>query len=156
MRVNLQPKVPTNTDSLAVSNDQLLWKVFAGYGFRRVNLGLEAVTQVRHKGPAPTQEPRGYSIFANSTLTPTLAAFARFDHWEPDHRADNRVDNELYIAGVDWQPFRDVHVMPNLEAEPVSLTGNRGRSPRTTICKRGSRSTTDSAGRNPDREDNLR
>jgi hypothetical protein len=123
MRVNLQPKVPTNTDSLAVNNDQLLWKVFAGYGFRRVNLGLEAVTQVRHKGPAPTQEPRGYSIFANSTLTPTLAAFARFDHWEPDHRADNRVDNELYIAGVDWQPFRDVHVMPNLEASQFRSKG---------------------------------
>lgn len=124
VRVNLQPKNPASTDSLAVNNDQLLWKVFAGYAFRRFNLGLEALTQVRHKGPAPSQEPRGISVFANATLTGTLAGFARFDQWQPDHRADNRVDNQLYIAGVDWQPFRDVHIMPNIEASQFVRQGN--------------------------------
>jgi hypothetical protein len=115
--------VQANTDSLAVNNDQLLWKIFAAYSFRRVNLGLEALSRVYHKGPAPTQEQRGLSVFANGTMTPTLAAFARFDQWEPDHRTSNRVDNQLYIAGVDWQPFKDVHVMPNIEASQYRAKG---------------------------------
>jgi hypothetical protein len=136
MRVNLQPKVAVNTDSLAVNNDQLLWKIFAGYSFKKVNLGLEALTQVRHKGPSPSQEPRGYSIFANSTISPTFAAFARFDNWEPDHRADNRVDNQVYIAGVDWQPFRDVHVMPNVEASQYRAKGTAVAPPHNDLQTR--------------------
>ena len=56
------------------------------------------------------------SVFARGTITPTVGAFARFDHWIPDRRNDNRVDSQLWIAGVDWQPFKDVHVMPNVEA----------------------------------------
>src|SRR5262245_15076311 len=116
VRVNLGPKDPTHVDSLAVNGDQATYKVFAGYEFRRVAVGFEGVTRANHKGPAPTQEPRGYSLFARGTVSTTVAAFARFDQWAPDSRLDNRVDSRLYIAGIDWQPFRDVHFMPNIEA----------------------------------------
>ncbi len=102
----------------------MLWKIFAGYEFRRVAVGLEALARVNHKGPAPTQEPRGLSVFARGTVTPTLAAFARFDEWEPDHRSDDRVDSQLWIGGLDWQPFKDVHVMPNVEATQYLSKGN--------------------------------
>ena len=123
VRVNLGPKVPSHTDSLAANVDQATYKIFAGYEFRRVALGAEALTRVNHKGPAPNQEPRGYSVFARGTWTPTLAAFARFDLWQPDSRADNRVDSQLWIAGVDWQPLKDVHIMPNIEATQYEKKG---------------------------------
>ena len=124
VRANLGPKVPAHAESLAVNNDQVLWKIFAGYEFRRVAVGLEALARVNHKGPAPTQEPRGLSVFARGTVTPTLAAFARFDQWEPDHRTDDRVDSQLWIGGLDWQPYKDVHVMPNVEATQYLSKGN--------------------------------
>jgi hypothetical protein len=116
VRVNLGPTVPTNSDSLAATSDQATYKVFAGYEFRRVGVGFEAVTRVNHKSGAPNQEPRGFSLFARASFTPTLAGFARVDQWQPNTRADNRVDSRLWIAGLDWQPFKDVHVMPNVEA----------------------------------------
>ena len=122
VRVNLGPAVPT-TDSLAANNDQGTWKIFAGYEFRRFALGVEALARVNHKSGAPNQEPRGYSYFARGTLAPTVAAFARVDQWEPNHRLDNRVDSRLWIAGIDWQPFRDVHVMPNVEATEYVAKG---------------------------------
>ena len=54
---------------------------------------------------------------------PTLAAYARYDRWQPNTRAANRVDSDLYIAGLDWQPYKDVHVMPNVEATQYRARG---------------------------------
>ena len=116
VRVNLTPKVASHTDSFAVNNDQATYKLFAGYEFHRFGVGAEGVVRIQHLGPAASREPRGASLFARGTLRPTLGAFARLDVWQPDHRAANRVDTRLWIAGVDWQPFKDVHVMPNVEA----------------------------------------
>ncbi len=116
VRVNLAPKVASHTDSLAVNNDQATYKLFAAYEFHRFGVGAEGLVRVQHLGPAASREPRGASLFARGTLRPTLGAFARLDLWQPDHRAANRVDTRLWIAGVDWQPFKDVHLMPNVEA----------------------------------------
>ena len=116
VRVNLDKAKPVQPDSAAVNNDQATFKVFVGYEFRRWALGFEAVDRVNHLGPAANQEPRGLSVFARGTATPTLDAFARLDYWQPDRRNVNRVDSYLWIAGLDWQPFKDIHVMPNLEA----------------------------------------
>jgi hypothetical protein len=107
----------------AVNNDQQTWKIFAGYEFRRVAVGVDAFTRVNHKAGVPNQEPRGYSLFARSALTATVSAVARFDQFEPDHRADNRVDSQLWIIGLDWQPYRDVHVLPNIEATQYEAQG---------------------------------
>jgi hypothetical protein len=35
--------------------------------------------------------------------------------WTPDKRIPNRIDQGLWLAGVDYQPLRDLHVMPNVE-----------------------------------------
>jgi len=123
VRVNLNTASPAETESLAVNNDQATWKIFAGYEFRRLALGLEAVSRVNHKSGAPNQEPRGFSLFARGTFSPTIAAFGRVDQWEPNHRVDDRIDSRLWIGGIDWQPFRDVHVMPNIEATEYLAKG---------------------------------
>src|SRR5262245_4843261 len=99
----------------AINNDQATYKVFAGYEFRRSAIGVEALTRTLHKGAAPTEEQRGLSVFARHTVNEKFAAFARFDQWNPNHRSDNRVEQQLYIGGVDWQPLKDVHFEPNLE-----------------------------------------
>jgi hypothetical protein len=112
------------SDSLAVSNnDQATYKLFTGYEFRRFALGAEGVIRLNHRAGAPNQEPRGVSLFGRGTLSPTLGAFARVDFWSPDVRNPDRVDTRLWIAGIDWQPFKDVHVMPNIEAMQYESRG---------------------------------
>lgn len=115
------------SDTVA-NNDQSTWKVFAGYEFRRWALGAEALARVNRLAGRPNQEPRGWSVFARGSLHPQLAGFARFDLWQPDHRAADRVDTQLWIAGLDWQPVKDVHVMPNVEATQYLRRG-AGRPP---------------------------
>jgi hypothetical protein len=102
--------------------DRSTYKLFAGYEYKHAALGVEAVDRVQHR-PIGNQEPRGVSIFARGSNGATFGAFARADFWQPDHRAANRVDSRLYIAGIDWQPIRDVHFMPNVEATQYVAKG---------------------------------
>lgn len=125
VRVNAGRAAVSDT---VVNNDQSTWKVFAGYEFRRWALGAEALARVNRLAGKPNQEPRAYSVFARGAFHPQLAGFARFDLWQPDKRAADRVDVQLWIAGLDWQPVKDVHVMPNVEATQYLRRG-AGRPP---------------------------
>ena len=109
--------------------DRATYKVFGGYEFRRAALGVEALTQNLHQPVGGSMEPRGLSVFARGTATPTVAAYARFDHWIPDNNAANRIDSQLWIAGFDWQPFHDVHIEPNIEATQYLKKGNPANFP---------------------------
>jgi phosphate transport system substrate-binding protein len=86
-------------------------------------------------------------VYVRGTARPTVAGVARFDRWYSDLNNGNRIDNMLMIAGVDWQPYKDVHIMPNVEAKQYISHGNPAPSPRTTSCRPASPSTTASAGR---------
>jgi hypothetical protein len=97
--------------------------MFAGYELKRGAIGAEFFKQVVHSRVAPNTEPAGFSVFARVAPSPTLGGYARFDRWEPNRRAANRVDTDLYIAGLDWQPYKDVHVMPNVEATKYRAKG---------------------------------
>jgi hypothetical protein len=103
-------------ESASGSEDRATYKLFAGYEARRAALGIEVLDRVNHRPAGGNREPRGVSLFARGTPAATLAAFARVDLWEPDRRLAQRVDSQLWIAGLDWQPLKDVHVMPNVEA----------------------------------------
>jgi hypothetical protein len=94
----------------AVNNDQAMYKIFAGYEFRRFAIGVEAFDRVNHLGAKKDTEPRGLSVFGRGTITSALAAFAR-------------VDKQLWIGGLDWQTIKDVHVMPNVEATQYIAKG---------------------------------
>jgi hypothetical protein len=99
------------------------YKLFAGYELKQVAIGWEIVDQIQHTTGA-TREPFGFSIFARAKLVPqVLGGFARFDRWQPDTRAADRVDTDLYIAGLDWTPIADVHIMPNVEATQYRARG---------------------------------
>lgn len=103
--------------------DKALFKLFAGYEMKKAAIGGEILDQVVHSRVAPNTEPRGYSVFARMTPSPTLGAYARYDRWQPNKRAADRVDSDLIIAGLDWQPYKDVHVMPNVEATQYRARG---------------------------------
>jgi len=103
--------------------DRALYKLFAGYELKRGAIGAELVDAVVHSRVAPNTEPRGLSLFARLTPTPTLGGFVRYDRWNPNKRADNRVDSDLIIGGLDWQPYKDVHVMPNVESAQYRAQG---------------------------------
>ena len=83
---------------------------------------------MNHLAGRPNQEPRAWSLFARGSFHPQLSGFARLDLWQPDKRAADRVDTQLWIAGLDWQPVKDVHVIPNVEATQYLARG-AGRVP---------------------------
>jgi hypothetical protein len=102
--------------------ERTTYKAAAGYEFRRFAIGGEVVDQARHTAGATT-EPFGFSVFARGKLGSTFAGYARFDRWQPNTRAANRVDSDLYIAGLDWEPHKDVHLMPNVVATQYHARG---------------------------------
>jgi len=106
--------------------DKTLYKIFAGYEFKKFALGGEAMDQVvLTRSAVPNAEPRGFSAFARTMPRPNLGAFARFDRWIPNKQAANRLDSDLWIAGLDWQPYKDVHIMPNVEATQYHAQGTQ-------------------------------
>ena len=121
----------------ANGTDAATYKALAGYEFKRYAVGFEVVDRVMHRPVGGNQEPLGYSVYVRSApATATLGYYARFDLWQPDKRADNRVDEQLYIAGLDWQPFRDVHVMPNIEARQFDAKGTAVAPPHNELQAR--------------------
>ncbi len=112
--LQLEPYV--DYENAATAHDRATYKVFAGYTHKTCALGVEVLDRVNHLPGVANQNPRGYSIFARANPTPMLGGFARFDAWNPDRRLANRIDSQLWIAGLDWQPIKDVHFMPNVEA----------------------------------------
>jgi hypothetical protein len=115
----------------ATHKDRATYKLFAGYDLRHGAVGYEYVEQVGHKTgkvAGPYSYAVGHSVFARWSATPMLAAFARMDAWQPDLNNANRVNQFLYIAGVDWQPLKDVHFMPNIESLQYNAKG-RGVEP---------------------------
>lgn len=95
--------------------DRATYKLFSGYEFRRGVLGVEIVDRVNHKAVGPSQEQFGFSIFGRWKPIDRIQGIARFDRWQPNTRAADRVDSDLWIAGFDWEPYKDVHLIPNIE-----------------------------------------
>jgi len=103
--------------------DRATYKVFAGYEFKRAALGAEVVDRVNHSTSGPNKEPFGFSVFGRWKPHPKLQAFGRYDRWQPNTRAADRIDSDLWIAGFDWEPYKDVHFMPNIEAAQYTAKG---------------------------------
>jgi hypothetical protein len=103
--------------------DKATYKVFAGYDIRHGAVGYEYVEHVSHKPVGVFSYAVGHSVFARCSATPTIAGFARADFWQPNLNDPNRVVQQFYIAGVDWQPMKDVHFMPNVESMQYTAKG---------------------------------
>jgi hypothetical protein len=107
---------PTSTTPPG-DKDHFTYQVMVGYDLpQHSSVGYVLTNQIQHVQIGTYPEVIGHSIFGRIQPTPKLGGFGRVDLWSPNLRAANRVDQQLWIAGVDWQPFGDVHIMPNVEA----------------------------------------
>ena len=105
--------------------DRLTYQVMLGYDLPKHSaVGYVVTNQIQHTPTGPYKELLGHSLFARIQPTPKLGGFGRVDLFLNDKRAANRVDQQLWIAGLDWQPFGDVHIMPNVEALQYVAKGN--------------------------------
>jgi hypothetical protein len=112
-------------ESIFGDKDRFTWQVMAGYDLPKHGaVGYVFTNQIQHAPTGPYKELRGHSIFVRLQPVPKLGGFARVDLWTPDKRLTTRVDQQLWIAGLDWQPFTDVHIMPNVEAMQYVAMGD--------------------------------
>lgn len=96
--------------------DRATCKLFVGHDVPHGAVGFEMARQVAHKSPGAYTEAVVQSLFARYSASPTIATFARADYWQKDRRVAHREDQWLFIMGVDWQPAKDVHFIPNIES----------------------------------------
>jgi hypothetical protein len=103
--------------------DLATYKLFVGYDTRMFNLGAELVDRVAHTTSGPNKEPFGLSFFGRYKMKENAKLFARYDRFQPNTRAADRVDADYYIAGLDWSPYKDVSIMPNVLATQYRARG---------------------------------
>jgi hypothetical protein len=136
-------KTASNLASTAVSAGTLgpqehnMFKVFVSYNFApAATLGVEAYTQNFENGVtdvtakvADNSTVNAISIWLRGKVSSTWNYFARFDSYNPDTKfiaADNYASNTNYgsydptvkeqfvTAGLDYNPTKNVHFMPNI------------------------------------------
>ncbi|HTR97256.1 MAG TPA: hypothetical protein VMH61_05090 [Candidatus Acidoferrales bacterium] len=120
--LHLEPYV--DYENIFNGKDHATYKLFAGWDLPHGAVGYEGFDQIAHKPVGTYQDAIGNSVFARWASTDQLAAFARVDFWQPDRNLVNRVDQQLWIAGLDWQAAKDIHIMPNFEAMQYVARGN--------------------------------
>jgi hypothetical protein len=115
--------------------DHSMWKIFASYSTKPITIGVEAYTQKFASGVtnAGTKLPEdatatGLSFWVKGPVAKNLNYFARFDTYNPNtdfnvsdsYSANTNygsynptVKEQFYTAGLDFNPTKNVHFMPN-------------------------------------------
>jgi hypothetical protein len=105
----------------AGSQDRMTFGGFLGLkkdGFRG---GVEGFLQTRNN-PAGDVQVRGVSVFGSGAVGEKTSAFGRVDLFDPSNQAGN--DRTLhFIGGLDFEPAKDVHVMPNVLVTSFQAAG---------------------------------
>jgi len=114
-----------------------MFKIFAAYNTKPITLGVEAYTQKIASGVTNNTSKlpedatvTGFSIWARGAIAKNWNYYARFDTYNPDtdyNTADSYVSpvntnygsynptvkEQFYTAGIDYNPTKNVHFMPN-------------------------------------------
>ncbi|MDB5124324.1 MAG: hypothetical protein JWP94_2453 [Mucilaginibacter sp.] len=123
-------------------------KVFASYNTKPLTIGVEAYTQNVASGVTNTTTKlpedatvNGLSVWVKGTLAKNWNYFARYDSYNPStsyNTADSYTVNtnyssynpsykeQFYTAGLDYNPTKNVHFMPNIWA--IYYQDNRSAS----------------------------
>jgi hypothetical protein len=109
--------------------DRALYKIFTGYELKRGAIGLEAFQAVNHVAGGRNLKPTGISVFGRTAFTEKVRGFVRFDRFQPNTLAANRLDTDLYIAGLDFEPYKDVRIQPNIEMTDYNPRGTQVAPP---------------------------
>lgn len=97
-----------------------LLALFAGYRYERFDVGVE-YSKLYNKEFVSGKDSYGYSAYATVRLSPKWEVFARYDlvgsdkplasdpEWNPS-------DGQMVMVGVEFHPYRQVRVSPNMRA----------------------------------------
>ncbi len=121
------------------------WQGFLGFQKEKYRLGAQILQQTRQT-PAADLKLEVASFFAAAQLREKLWGYVRFDHgFDPfldgptiDYLPfDNTAEANFVIAGVDFEPVKQVHIMPNIEytfyQETAGLSPDADAIPRLTF-----------------------
>jgi len=80
--------------------------------------GLEGFVQLRKN---PNLQARGISAFGAGKVSDRAKGFVRVDFFDPSDKAGS--DREIFfLGGIDFEPVKDVHIMPNVMATSFQAT----------------------------------
>jgi hypothetical protein len=115
-----------------------MFKIFASYNSKPVTIGVEAYTQNianglnnTTTGSAENATVQGLSLWVKGAIVKNLGYFARYDTYNPDTQFISTdtysitfntnygsytpfVKEQFYTAGLDYNPAKNIHFMPNL------------------------------------------
>jgi hypothetical protein len=105
----------------AGSEDRMTWGGFVGIKKDGFHGGIEGFLQKRNN-PAGDVQLRGVSVFGAGAMNDRTKAFGRVDFFDPNDNAGN--DRTLhFIGGLDFEPSKDIHLMPNILVTSFQATG---------------------------------
>ena len=105
----------------AGSQDRMTFGGFLGLKKDGFQGGVEGFLQTRNN-PAGDVQVRGVSVFGSGAVGEKTSAFGRVDLFDPSNQAGN--DRTLhFIGGLDFEPTKDVHVMPNVLVTSFQAAG---------------------------------
>lgn len=136
-------KTASNTVSTATAagfvgpQEHNMEKIFAAYVDKKFTFGVEAYTQKIGNAVVNTTNKvaedatvNAFSVFAKGTFAKNWNAFGRFDKYNPDTKFngadtygsaltnysayDPTVKSQFYTFGLDYNPTKNVHFMPNV------------------------------------------
>jgi len=121
--------------SVIPGQDHSMWKIFASYATKPITLGAELYTQQFASGVtnSTTKLPEdatatGVSFWVKGPIAKNVNYFLRYDNYNPDTKfnaADSYAANtnygsynptvkeQFYTGGIDFNPTKNVHFMPN-------------------------------------------
>ena len=94
----------------AGNQDRTTFGAFLGIQNDAFHGGVEGFVQLRK---SPDHQARGVSVFGAGKLSDRAKGFARVDFFDPNDKTAG--DREIFfLGGLDFEPVKDVHIMPNV------------------------------------------
>ncbi|MDQ3018965.1 MAG: OprO/OprP family phosphate-selective porin [Bacteroidota bacterium] len=117
---------------------------FLGYQSSSVTIGLENFFQFQKNfntsttAESPDIVPYGMSFFVIPTLMKEkLKLFLRYDFYNPDiNNSSTGFNQSFFTAGLDFIPFTNVHIMPNLWLNAFTAKTNQTQKITTDVVPR--------------------
>lgn len=106
-----------------VPQDNSTLKFFAAYNTDPITVGVEGFMQTKGSAVYDSAskaykdiKPVGVGVFVRGQIIEKkLNFFARFDTFNPDNNnSDAGINQNFIVAGLDWTPGPNIHIMPNL------------------------------------------
>jgi hypothetical protein len=128
-KADIKNKYESNAE---INNDVLTAAFFVGYKVKnKYSAGVEAIYSSISNGYENKTDSvfvdksgMGLSVFGSVNLAPKLAAFGRFDYFEPN--SDSNVSGDKrnwYIAGLNYKPTEKIILSPNVIWETYEKVG---------------------------------